>query len=247
MAWWMKLNAPVAPPPPPTVAPVGATTSSSQYDPYKASAIALSKEVGDLNYKITQYKDEIKTDRDKIRARDATIDTDKGIIKQDEYTITDICGQLLVDEATIRRDNTTIALQSQHITELSDQLIIDNNVTTSVLTNLYNGIIEQNQAMHDTIYSLDTGNVDREKTYYQNQQIYNLAYYNKYLLYLYFIVVIFVVYLIYKKEWNTYLKLALGLAFVAYPFYIGQLENAIVVFGKYIYSILNANVYTPNN
>jgi len=177
---------------------------------------------------------------DTIKKRDELLATDKGIITNDVNTINSNINTI------INANNINSALSATNTQQLN-QIGTDAVISSSILANLYTGITEQNQAMHDTIYSLDTGNVDREKTYYQNQQIYNLAYYNKYLLYLYFIVVVFVVYLIYKKEWNTYLKLALGLAFVAYPFYIGQLENAIVVFGKYIYSILNANVYTPNN
>ena len=200
-----------------------------------------------LTNQLTSANDTIKTDDGIIYDICGQLITANDTIQRNISTISDICGRWLADESTIVKNNITMTRQSGQITDLSNQVVIDNQVSASILSNLYNGVSEQNQAMEDTIYTLNTGNVDKEKANYQYQQIYNLAYRNKYLIWMYFTIVIYVVYLIVKKEWNTYLKTAVAVLFIAYPFYIGQLENAIVVFFSYIFSMVNANVYTPNN
>ena len=118
----------------------------------------------------------------------------------------------------------------------------------SKLVNLYNGIVAQNKALQQTIYELNNTNVNTEKVFYQNQQIYNLAYVNKYLIILYFILVVVVGFLLFKKEGlNKYMKFAFFMLFLSFPFFIGPLENLILNWLTYLYDMINGIVYTSNN
>ena len=156
------------------------------------------------------------------------------------------------DAATQLSNYEQVLYASQvYITELTEQLanltLKDNTVGSSLLTNLTGLITSQHQSLIDTIGQFDTTILDGTKMYYQDRQIYNLAYINKYLLVIYLIFVCIIGYFLYQKPISIYWRVGYFMLFLTFPFFASKAENWIITIIKYGYSLLTGTIYNRRN
>lgn len=111
----------------------------------------------------------------------------------------------------------------------------------------YNVLNNQNKALQSSITNMnELYSTDDRKSFYQSAQIDNINTINTVLYYIYFALLIVIAFILILKmpTLSIYLRGAIIVAFIAYPFIISYIELYIAILFNYIYSILNGNVYT---
>ena len=151
------------------------------------------------------------------------------------------------NKSSIKESQQILIASNLYISELRKQLrqliVAGTNTGSSILNTLYRELTSQNTTFLNTLSQNDDSVINAQRIDFQGRQIFSLAYVNKYLLILYFIFICVVGYFIFYKLWSIYFRIAVFVVFLAFPFAIGPLENMILVWLKYIYSLLNGNVY----
>ena len=120
-------------------------------------------------------------------------------------------------------------------------------------TELKNKIGQQNIVLSQQINKLqnDGSNLNKQKYYYQEKELYNLYLANYYLFFIFYlcfvlalIIVIYKVFFVAKTGFNGFKPYIIILILIFfYPFYIGAIENIIIFLYNYFTSVFTGNVH----
>lgn len=147
-------------------------------------------------------------------------------------------------------DETSIVAteDKQSIYSSLTKLYID---STKKPIDIYNGIVEQNRILGEKIIHLkDSFTTDDQKVFYENQQLDYLLNIKSILFIFYFILVgiLLVILFIVNRNDNVskIWKAVILILFIAYPYIIGTIENAVYIGFSFMYSMLNGDAYIAN-
>ena len=112
---------------------------------------------------------------------------------------------------------------------------------------LHKEIVLQNENLLQEIKKMEQDySTDEQKVYYLNQQILLLQYISFYFFIIYYIILcIFIYSFIYGKiTYSRNIIIFVSILFAIYPYVISLIEYILYEFSKYIYSLINGEVYT---
>lgn len=128
---------------------------------------------------------------------------------------------------------------NDYLSQITEQTIFDNSMNSSMLKNLSSGVTSQNTNLQKTIDDSAPLNLHGQNIYYQNEQNTNIQNMKQRLLYTYFFLVFIIGYVLLKKDWNAYLRVALFLLFLLFPYIVEQAEDIIISGAMSVYNYLN--------
>jgi hypothetical protein len=123
--------------------------------------------------------------------------------------------------------------------------ILFDDGTVNQDTLFFNEIKKQNHALLETRNNLtDEYSIDKQKTTYLLQQIEFYKYVNPILFYIYGAIVLFLCFLVFRqKNTKIYIRFIFITIFILYPFLISPLENIFYNNTRFLFALLNGNVY----
>jgi len=120
------------------------------------------------------------------------------------------------------------------------------NITSNLDYNYYNSVVNQNKQLDTVIQNYKNNySTDDQKVYYQSQQVDILNKWNSYLFILYYALILILCYfLYYSNSVLIYMKIGIVLSLLLYPYFIMMIQQKTYDAIRYIFSIINGNVYT---
>jgi len=128
---------------------------------------------------------------------------------------------------------------NDYLSQITEQTIFDNSMNSSILQNLNRNVISQNTNLTKTIDDSAPLNLHGQNIYYQNEQNTNIQNMKQRLLYVYYFLVLIIGYVLLKKDWNAYLRVALLLLFLLFPYVVEQAEDIVISVAMSVYNYLN--------
>jgi uncharacterized coiled-coil protein SlyX len=187
-----------------------------------AQATGLYKETEEKRLKI----DQLTTERD-------------GLIQQKK----DLENQLAQIKLSTDLANTQTKISTAQNASLASDYVKISADTTEKQQELFNAIKIQNNALVDTYSNENQGNrTNDQRIYYQQEQMNFINNINLGLFIIYFILLLVCLYILYyKQSISIYIKLAILVGIVLYPFFIMDLEYLIYFLISFIINKLNLN------
>lgn len=114
----------------------------------------------------------------------------------------------------------------------------------------FDSVQKQNQILTNQIKdNKEKYSIDIQKVNYQSEKIDSLKAIYVFVFAIFYIVLLGLIYILFavNTTMSRNIKIAIVVLFAFYPFYVNVLQQLLYFLGKYIFAIMNWNVYTPNN
>jgi len=228
--------------------------------PPPSLSASQQQNINNVNSKINNVTSQINTLKSRI-SQDNTLESSYIKTANNLYSKTNIQNtnnQLLqsqIDVNTINKTelvnalyNSNIALENsnvhssiaesaaEEITKDTNQYIVDN---LNINKDLYHAIKTQNEQLLKSNQDMnDLHTTDKQRVYYEEQNISYLNGLNFILFIVYFVFLLLLFYLLFNIQTNTplYVKISYVIVLLLYPFYISTIESIVYLSGLYIYS-----------
>lgn len=175
---------------------------------------------------MTMTTNDLQKDLDRYRAHMIDANT---LLNNTTLNISDVSNE-------IEYSNNVI---NDYLSQITEQTIFDNSMNSSILQNLNRNVESQNTNLKKTIDDSAPLNLHGQNIYYQNEQNTNIQNMKQRLLYVYYFLVLIIGYVLLKKEWNAYLRVALFLLFLLFPYVVEQAEDIVMSGVMSVYNYLN--------
>jgi hypothetical protein len=170
----------------------------------------------------------------------------KHIILDSSYGIA-INQTIPILKQTLTTSDIQVGALNQQVNVINDNLAATEWKSKMKSKEIYDGVMAQNTKLYTEYEQRKVSfSSDDQKVYYQRQHVDSLKVKNGYLMIFYFLLWFGLLYVLFgmANETSQPIKYGIAIVFLLYPFLISFVEIKIYVLLRYLWSMLNGNVYT---
>lgn len=152
-------------------------------------------------------------------------------------------------QQTLTTSDIQVGALNQQVNVINDNLAATEWKSKMKTKEIYDGVMAQNTKLYTEYEQRKVSfSSDDQKVYYQRQQVDSLKVKNGYLMIFYFLLWFGLLYVLFgmANETSQPVKIAIAIVFLLYPFLISFVEIKLYVLLRYLWSMINGNVYMKN-